>query len=384
MMGFALAARGLLCSAVLVAAATVGQAQTYPSKPIRIILPYVPGGIIDTAGRNLALRLSESLGQSVVAENRPGAGGMVGADVAARATPDGYTILLTDPALVSNPTLQTDVPYDLFKGLQAVSIVGSSPAVIVSSLTLPVTTFAEFIAYAKANPGKLNFASAGIGTAPHLAGEMIKLQTGIEMTHVPYRGIGAAYPDVMSGKVQLAFSSIAGAVPFTGDNRVRPIATTGSARSPVYPNVATVAESGLPGFDVDLWIGIYAPAGMPPAVLAKLNGELNKVLQHPELKAAFAKIGISPRGTSPDEGAAFTRVRVREMEEGDRRGQDQARVAVGEARTTADRKWKPGSGAVKRQSPRLVFARGARQPLRPGRAPPLTVTSMRPVMRFFS
>jgi tripartite-type tricarboxylate transporter receptor subunit TctC len=307
MIGFALAARGLLCSAVLVAAATVGQAQTYPSKPIRIILPYVPGGIIDSAGRNLALRLSESLGQSVVAENRPGAGGMVGADVAARATPDGYTILLTDPALVSNPTLQTDVPYDLFKGLQAVSIVGSSPAVIVSSLTLPVTTFAEFIAYAKANPGKLNFASAGIGTAPHLAGEMIKLQTGIEMTHVPYRGIGAAYPDVMSGKVQLAFSSIAGAVPFTADNRVRPIATTGSARSPVYPNVATVAESGLPGFDVDLWIGIYAPAGMSPAVLAKLNGELNKVLQHPELKAAFAKIGISPRGTSPDEGAAFTR-----------------------------------------------------------------------------
>ncbi len=307
MMGFALAARGLLCSAVLVAAATVGHAQTYPSKPIRIILPYVPGGIIDTAGRNLALRLSESLGQSVVAENRPGAGGMIGADAAARATPDGYTILLSDPALVSNPTLHTDVPYDLFKGLQAVSIVGSSPAVIVASPTLPVKTFAEFIAYAKANPGKLNFASAGIGSAPHLAAEMIKLKTGIEMTHVPYRGIGAAYPDVMSGKVQLAFSSIAGAVPFTADQRVRPIATTGSARSPVYPDVATVAESGLPGFDVDLWIGIHAPAGIPPAVLAKLNGELNKVLQHPELKAAFAKIGVSPRGTSPEEGAAFTR-----------------------------------------------------------------------------
>src|SRR3981189_1651 len=278
MMGFALAARGLLCSAVLVAAATVGQAQTYPSKPIRIILPYVPGGIIHTPGRNPALRLSESLGQSVVAENRPGAGGMVGADVAARATPDGYTILLTDPALVSNPTLQTDVPYDLFKGLQAVSIVGSSPAVIVSSLTLPVTTFAEFIAYAKANPGKLNFASAGVGTAPHLAGEMIKLQTGIAMTHVPYRGIGAAYPDVMSGKVQLAFSSIAGAVPFTADNRVRPIAVPGSKRSAGYPDVPTVAESGFPGFDVDLWTGIYAPAGLPPPVAARLNGEINKVL----------------------------------------------------------------------------------------------------------
>ena len=300
---FALAA---VCCAVALAPGHL-PAQTYPSKPIRLVLPYVPGGIIDTAGRNLALRLSETLGQSVVAENRPGAGGMVGADAVARSTADGYTILLTDPALVSNPTLQADVPYDLFKGLQAVSIIGSSPAVIVASPTLPVKSFAEFIAYAKANPGKLNFASAGIGTAPHLAGEMIKLQTGIEMTHVPYRGIGAAYPDVMSGKVQLAFSSIAGAVPFTSDNRVRPIATTGLKRSAVYPDLPTVAESGLPGFDVDLWIGIFAPAGMPPAVLARLNGELNKVLQNAEMKAALAKIGVEPRGTSPDQAAAFTR-----------------------------------------------------------------------------
>ncbi|MGA7487990.1 MAG: tripartite tricarboxylate transporter substrate binding protein [Xanthobacteraceae bacterium] len=302
---FALAARGLLCWAVLAISAAVGHAQTYPSKPIRIVLPYVPGGIIDTAGRNLALRLSATLGQSVVAENRPGAGGMVGADVTARSAPDGYTILLTDPALVTNPTLQADVPYDLFKGLQAVSIVGSSPVVIVASPSLPVKTFDELIAYAKANPGKLNFASAGVGTAPHLAGEMIKLRTGIDMTHVPYRGIGAAYPDVMSGKVPLAFSSIAGAVPFTKDNRVRAIATTGSVRSPVYPDLPTVAES-LPGFDVDLWIGIYAPAGLPPAVLAKLNGAINEVLQHPELKAAFARIGITPRGTSSGDAAAFT------------------------------------------------------------------------------
>jgi tripartite-type tricarboxylate transporter receptor subunit TctC len=303
---FALAAVALTCSAALALSGGVARAQTYPSKPIRLVLPYVPGGIIDTAGRHFALRLSESLGQSVVAENRPGAGGMVGIDVVARSAPDGYTVVLTDPGIVSNPTLQKDPPYDL-KAVQAVSIVGSSPAVIVASQHLPVKTFAELIAYAKANPGKLNFASAGIGTAPHLAGEMIKLRTGIDMTHVPYRGIGAAYPDVMSGKVQLAFSSIAGAVPFTSDNRVRPLATTGSARSAVYPEVPTVAESGLPGFDVDLWIGIYAPAGLPPAVLAKLNGELKKVLQHPELKAALAKIGVEPRGTTPEEAAAFTR-----------------------------------------------------------------------------
>ena len=240
-----------------------------------------------------------------MAENRPGAGGMVGADVVARSAPDGYTIMLTDPALVSNPTLQKDVPYDLAK-LQAVSIIGSSPVVIVASLHLPVKTFAELIAYAKANPGKLNFASAGIGTAPHLSGEMLKLLAGIDMAHVPYRGIGAAYPDVMSGKVQLAFSSVAGAVPFTGDNRVRPLAVTTAARSKVYPDVPTVAET-FPGFDVDLWTAIYGPAGMPPAVLALLSSEINKALQHPEMKAALARIGVEPRGTTPEEGAAFTR-----------------------------------------------------------------------------
>ena len=303
---FVLAAVALITTAALALPGGAAQAQTYPSKPIRLVLPYVPGGIIDTAGRHFAQRLSESLGQPVVAENRPGGGGKVGIDVVARSAADGYAIVLTDPGIVSNPTLQKDPPYDL-KAVQAVSIVGSSPAVIVASQHLPVKTFAELIAYAKANPGKLNFASAGIGTAPHLAGEMIKLRTGIDMTHVPYRGIGAAYPDVMSGKVQLAFSSIAGAVRFTSDNRVRPLATTGAARSAVYPDVPTVAESGLPGFDVDLWIGIYAPAGLPPAVLAKLNGELKKVLQHPELKAALAKIGVEPRGTTPEEAAAFTR-----------------------------------------------------------------------------
>jgi tripartite-type tricarboxylate transporter receptor subunit TctC len=300
-------ARAAVCLTTLGLSAVAASAQTFPAKPIRIVLPYVPGGIIDTAGRNLAVRLSESLGVSVVAENRPGAGGVVGTDVAARSAPDGYTILLTDPGFVSNPTLLPDIPYDLFKGLQAISIVGSSPVVIVASQNLPVKSFAELLAYAKANPGKLNFASAGIGTAPHLAGEQIKLRAGIEMTHVPYRGIGAAYPDVMSGKVQLAFSSIAGAVPFTGDNRVRPIATTMLERSAVYPDVPTVAESGLPGFDVDLWTGIYAPSGLPPAVAARLNAEINKVLQHPELKVAFAKIGITPRGTTMEEGAAFTR-----------------------------------------------------------------------------
>jgi len=285
-------------------ASTAASAQSYPTKPIHIVLPYVPGGIIDNVGRHLAQRMSENLGLSVVAENRPGAGGMVGTDVVARAAPDGYTILLMDPAVVINPSLQKDAPYDLSK-LQMVSMIGSSPAVIVGSLTVPIKSIPELIAYAKANPGKLNFASAGIGTAPHLAGELIKLRAGIDMTHVPYRGIGASYPDVMSGKVQFAFSSIAGALPFTADGRVRPIATTGARRSNVYPDVPTVAEGGLPGFDVDLWTGVIAPAGLPLAVLVKLNAEVNKALQHPEMKTALARIGVEPRGTTSQEADAF-------------------------------------------------------------------------------
>jgi tripartite-type tricarboxylate transporter receptor subunit TctC len=302
----ALALRAFGSAAAITLLATAAQAQTYPTKPIRLVLPYSPGGIIDTAGRHLAVRLSEGLGQPVVPENRPGAGGAVGADVVARSAPDGYTIILTDPALVTNPTLVATTPYDLNK-LQGVSIIGSSPVVIVASQQFKPNTFAEFISYAKANPGKVNFASAGIGTAPHLAGEMIKLQSGIDMQHVPYRGIGSAYPDVLSGKVQLAFSSIAGAVPFTKDNRVKPLATTRLVRSTVYPNVPTVAESGLPGFDVDLWIGIYAPRGVPQPVLGRLNEALKKALEHPDMKAAMAKIGIEPRGTTVDEADATTK-----------------------------------------------------------------------------
>jgi tripartite-type tricarboxylate transporter receptor subunit TctC len=287
--------------------AEVARAQSYPTKPIRLVLPYAPGGIIDYVGRTLAQKLTENIGQPVVAENRPGAGGILGTDTVARSTPDGYTLVLMDPAIVINPTLQSDVPYDLFKNLQTVSIVSSSPEVLVVSPKLPANTFSELVAYGKANPGKLNFASAGIGTTPHLAGEMFKLRTGIDATHVPYKGIGSSYTDMMSGKVQMAFSSIAGALPFTSDNRVKPLATTGVKRSLVYPDLPTVAEGGLPGFEVDLWLGVFAPASLPAPVLARLNGELKKALESADLKASLAKVGVEPRGTSPEEGAGFLR-----------------------------------------------------------------------------
>jgi tripartite-type tricarboxylate transporter receptor subunit TctC len=284
-------------------ATSAALAQAYPTKPVRLVLPYAPGGIIDYVGRTLAQHLSEPLGQPVVAENRPGAGGIAGTDTVARSAPDGYTIVIMDPAIVINPTLQPSMPYDLFKQLTTVSIVSSSPEVLVVAPQLPVKTLSELIAYGKANPGKLNFASAGIGTTPHLAGEMFKQQAGVDATHVPYRGIGASYTDMMANKIQFAFSSIAGALPFTTDNRVRPIATTGLKRVNVYPDVPTVDEGGLQGFNVDLWLGIFAPAGLPVDVLAKLNSALTKTLQNPEVKTALAKVGVEPRGTSTQEGA---------------------------------------------------------------------------------
>jgi len=294
-------------SALAFGALASAQAQNYPNKPVRLVLPYAPGGIIDYVGRTLAQKLTENLGQPVVAENRPGGGGVLGTDSVARSAPDGYTLVLMDPAIIINPTLQADVPYDVFRNLQTVSIISSSPEVLVISPILPVKTFPELVAYGRANPGKLNFASAGIGTTPHLAGEMFKLRTGIDATHIPYKGIGASYTDMMSGKVQMAFSSIAGALPFTTDNRVRAIATTGAKRSSVYPDLPTVAEAGLAGFEVDLWLGVFAPAKLPVPILARLNGELTKALEAADLKAALAKVGVEPRGTSPEEGATFLR-----------------------------------------------------------------------------
>ena len=273
---------------------------------MRVVVPYAPGGSTDTVARSTADRLSRIWGQQVVIENKPGAGTNIGAAAVAISDPDGYTMFIGSSSLATSRLLYRSLPYAI-SDLAPVTLVCAFPLLILAPNSSPAKSVGEFIAFARENKGKVTFASPGVGTVPHLAGELLKQQSGIEMTHVPYRGIGAAYPDVMSGKVQLAFSSIAGAVPFTADNRVRPIATTGSARSPVYPDVPTVAESGLPGFDVDLWIGIYAPAGLPPAVRAKLNGEINKVLQHPELKSAFAKIGIAPRGTTPEQAAAFTR-----------------------------------------------------------------------------
>jgi tripartite-type tricarboxylate transporter receptor subunit TctC len=294
---------GALMSMVL--CSTAAFAQSYPNRPIRLILPYNPGGIVDYVGRALGQHLGEALGQTVVPENRPGAGGILGTEVTARAQPDGYTLLLMDNAIVINPSLQQHVPYDL-KQLDAISWVSSSPLVLVVTPALNVKTLDAFIAHAKANPGKLNFATAGVGTAPHLAAELFKQHTGIEATHVPYKGIGASYVDLMSNKIQFSFSSIAGALGFTSDNRVLALATTGEKRSEIYPDIPTMTEARL-NFTVDLWLALFAPAGMPEDVKAKLVKAVQSVAAKPEFKAQLAHIGATPRGTPPQETADFVK-----------------------------------------------------------------------------
>ncbi len=303
---FSSAARMLLWSALLIPFIAPARAETFPSRPIHLILPYSPGGIVDFAGRVLAQKLGDALGQTVVPENRPGAGGIVGVDYVAHSAPDGYNIVIMDPAIVINPTLQQSLPYDIFKDLATVSIINSSPEVLVAAPQLGIKTYPELFAYGKANPGKLNYASAGVGTTPHLAAAMWALRTGIDAVHVPYKGVGPSFIDLVSGKVQMLFSSIAGALPFTSKDSVIPLATTGLKRSPVYPDLPTVSEF-LPGYNVDLWLGVYGPAGMPPDVLAALNSGIAKALQDEQLKADFAKFGLTPRGTSLPEGAAFTK-----------------------------------------------------------------------------
>ena len=300
------AVRVLLWPALLMAFVAPAHAETFPSRPLHLILPFQPGGIVDFAGRVLAQKLGDDLGQTVVPDNKPGAGGIVGLDYVAHSAPDGYDIVLIDPSVVINQTLQKSLPYDVFKDLVTVSIINSSPEVLVVAPQLGIKTYSDLVAYGKANPGKLNYASAGVGTTPHLAAAMWAQRTGINAVHVPYKGVGPSFVDLMSNKVQMEFSSIAGALPFTSKGSVIALATTGVKRSPVYPDLPTVSEF-LPGYSVDLWLGVYGPAGMPPDVLAKLNSGIAKALQDDQLKASFAKFGLTPRGTDIPEGAAFTK-----------------------------------------------------------------------------
>ena len=288
----------------LLFSASLGAQEAWPSKPIRMILPFPPGGGTDILGRLIADRLAANLGQPVVTENRGGAGGNVGAEAAARSAPDGYTIVLVAPSLAISPTLYSKLNYDPVKDLAPISLVATVPNVMITQPSLP-GELKEFIALVKAKPGALNFGSGGAGTSNHLAGELFNLVAGTKLVHIPYKGVNLAMQDVLSGNVHLVFIGIPAAAPHIKAGKLRALALVAPRRSAALPDVPTVAEAGLPDFEVTTWYGILAPAGTPRSVIERLNGELLKIMHAPELREKLAATGTDPLTSTPEEFAAY-------------------------------------------------------------------------------
>jgi tripartite-type tricarboxylate transporter receptor subunit TctC len=277
-----------------------GQA-TYPERPIRLIVPFPPGGVTDVVGRMMAGRLAADLGQPVIVDNKAGAAGVIGSEAVAKAPADGYTLLFTTPNHTINAAFRDTMPYDTEKDLAPVSIAGQVPMLLVSHPSLPFDSFEGFVDYARKNPGKLNASSAGNGTLPHITMELLLLKTGLRVTNVPYRGAAPALADLVAGQVQLKLDTYATSAQFIADRKLNALAFTSLARSRLLPNVPTVAEKGLPGFDGYLWMGIVAPAGTPPPVLDKLAAASKRAIAAPEMLARFDKEGIEPVGNGPAE-----------------------------------------------------------------------------------
>lgn len=298
--------------AVLCATAIPVHAQAYPNRPIRLIIPFAPGGIFDYIARLVSPRLSESLGQSVVVDNRPGGGGMIAMATAGKATPDGYTVLLADPSVVINPSLQAKVPFDI-KDLTAVTVFTTASLVLAVNAKVPAKNVQDLITLAKS--GNLSYGSAGVGTTPHMAAELFKARTKADMLHIPFKGVGPAVTAVVAGQVQLVFGSVAGTLGFIKDGRLRGLATTGAKRATALPDLPTVAESGFPDYEVSVWGTAFVPAGTPKNVVARLNSEFRKVLQEPEVRSGLDKAAIEPLGTSAQDAAAFVNREFRKWAE---------------------------------------------------------------------
>jgi tripartite-type tricarboxylate transporter receptor subunit TctC len=281
-------------------------AQAYPAKPIRYVVPFPPGGATDTLARAIAQKLSESMGQPVVIDNRPGAGGNIGIEAAVRSPADGYTIVTVATATVAiNPTLYRNLSFDAGRDLTPVAFIAYVPNILVVNPSVPAGTLSELIAYLKANPGKVNYASPGSGNSSHLAGEMFKQRAGVEITHVPYKGDAPAFTDLVGGQVQMMFAIMVTAVPHVKSGRLKPIALAGLQRAPSLPDVPTLSESGLPGFDAGAWFGVMAPAGTPKDIVSRLNVEINKALQSQEVRDRLTPLGAAPTTMTPDQFSAL-------------------------------------------------------------------------------
>jgi len=302
---------GLISSALPIAGGIhVASAQEYPSKTVRIIVPVTPGGGSDLFARVIAKKLSESWGHLAVVENRPGGGAIIGSEYVARSAPDGYTLLLVASTHAINPSFYKKLPYDPIKDFALVGLVGETPNILVVHPSLPVRTAAQLIALAKKRPGELSFGSAGVGQTTHLAGELFKSMAKINVVHVPYKGSGAAEIELAGGHVHYILDSMPAAMPNVKSGKTRAVATSGAKRSPTLPEVPTIAESGLPGYEIATWLGIVAPAGTPPAVVSKINSELVRVMAQRDVGEILFSQGAEPRTNSPQEFAAFIKTQI--------------------------------------------------------------------------
>jgi tripartite-type tricarboxylate transporter receptor subunit TctC len=283
----------------------------YPNKPIKIIVPFLAGGTTDIMARAVAADLQKAFGQAVVVENRAGAGGNIGADAVAKSAPDGYTFLMgTVGTHAINMALYTKMPYDAVKDFAPVSLVAAVPNILVATPSFPVNSVKELIDLAKKEDGKLTFASSGSGTSIHLSGELFKQLAGVQMTHVPYKGSSAALPDVMSGQVNVMFDNAPSVMPHIKGGKLKAVAVTSGKRAPALPNVPTIAESGLPGFEASSWFGLLAPAGTPKEIVEKVSAQIQKMLQTPEMKERLASQGADGVGNTPEQFAAHIKTEI--------------------------------------------------------------------------
>jgi tripartite-type tricarboxylate transporter receptor subunit TctC len=285
--------------------------QPYPSKPVRIISPFAPGGGNDALCRIIAPKLGDNLKQQVIIENRAGANGIVGTEVAARSAPDGYTIVLIPSGHTVNATLYSKLPYDSIRDFTPLTLVGSSPLVLAMHPSVPTKNVKELVALAKARPGQLTYVSAGVGSSGHLAGALFETMTGTKMVHIPYKGMAIALTDLIGGQVSLTFGTSASVMPHVRSGRLRALATTGAQRSPVLPDIPTVAESGLPDYEASLWYGFVGPARLPPEIAQRLNSEIVSVLKLPEIRERLAREGVDARPSTTEE---FARLLVSDLE----------------------------------------------------------------------
>ena len=288
--------------------ATVASAQGYPNRTIRLVVPFPAAGTTDILARAAAQKLTEAFGQSVVVDNRPGAAGNIGADLVAKSAPDGYTLLMgTVGTHAINPSLYSKMPYDHVKDFVPVVLVAGVPNVLVVNPALPVNSVADLIKLAKDKPGQINFASSGSGTSIHLSGELFKTMAGVDITHVPYKGSSPALVDLIGGQVQIMFDNLPSALPQIKAGKLRAIAVTSLKRAPVLPDVPTISESGLPGFEASSWFGVLAPAGTPVPIVARINAEVNKWLQSAEAREKLLSQGAEAAGGTPEQFAHHIR-----------------------------------------------------------------------------